>query len=869
MEAAEKNIKILAEKVLPQRPHQLNLSMTRRYRVPQHSEEYEEQKIRPLQYMTFVSEADRGVLYTRAYYDVREEDAPVATPKSSLLAAPEPKKKLSLKDYKNKKNAQASPAGPSPLHSQAQIQSHSVNPPPPTSASSSSSIATSSVATSTASSTTTIKTSATNNPTSGSALQQSNSLPPKPPVTADDTKKTETKPVMSEKVRDIKVASRLDEDRPRKLPPKPDFIRARSPSLEKRKRDHDIDDARSVKRTKPENGVPRDSSRTVRVDGVRSIDSKDKKYALKDGKSVSSPLVNGRSALGAATNGRTVSPRPSSRDRSGPNSQRPGVSTNNTPKKDASKLTVPPLLSPLHLSLMAGEDGPSATGGKKKPIDKTGERVPSKLSTEQRVQSKRPKPKLPPLLSPTLPPVVEQELARMKKTPTKGDSTSQRSHNPPDSPTSSRKPRPIEDEEDAPPSKKKRLVVTLKYKKKNSKRVQMILSLPPSSVREARKKEREREKERSRSLDPGPPPPLTAVPTSVPTSSQARKRPKPHENDAAHSAHASKRPRTSEIGRGDSLAPSATPSTPSKSAPAMARVHSNSSIMHTPGDTSALTPPMYQGRERSSRPPDDETQRAADRLRREGQNYINMGTRLKHQRDDIMGFKSKDQPKLLPSQIRRGCAAGVESLLAYLIGFKLLNEGRHMEGRSRDLGGFESLIPHLKIMLRETRNQAPMQLVTWFISAVAMEELESLMVNSAPGVPPQSSSSSSNPDMPLAVLHSWIKKVAEVSKMRTAYWDSARQCVGKMRNLRGYSQVPKMEQVGPWTTPNEVVTLGVQVLKDWIFEEGVDFKSELQPPSKDIRRDMERGTGGRDAHSRGAERERDRDRGEREVNGFG
>lgn len=62
-----------------------------------------------MQYTTLLSEADRGMLLTRSYYDMRvEPPKPVSRDVNALAKPAGEKKKLSLSDYKNKKTGVAS-----------------------------------------------------------------------------------------------------------------------------------------------------------------------------------------------------------------------------------------------------------------------------------------------------------------------------------------------------------------------------------------------------------------------------------------------------------------------------------------------------------------------------------------------------------------------------------------------------------------------------------------------------------------------------------------------------------------------------------------------------------------------------------------
>lgn len=103
MEAARKTIEVLSQRILPERPHHLAFHPEWRF-PPSHgdSSSFEEWNHPRLQYLTLLSEADRGVLLTKSDYDMREEPAkPLPRDVHARLKGGE-KKKLSLSDYKNK-----------------------------------------------------------------------------------------------------------------------------------------------------------------------------------------------------------------------------------------------------------------------------------------------------------------------------------------------------------------------------------------------------------------------------------------------------------------------------------------------------------------------------------------------------------------------------------------------------------------------------------------------------------------------------------------------------------------------------------------------------------------------------------------------
>lgn len=100
METAAERIRSAVKNILPERPHHLALSLETKYPFPPN---FWQQPA--LQYSTFLSDADRGILLTRPYFDICDEPTvPLATPQHTPLTGPKKAgNKVSLKDWKNKK----------------------------------------------------------------------------------------------------------------------------------------------------------------------------------------------------------------------------------------------------------------------------------------------------------------------------------------------------------------------------------------------------------------------------------------------------------------------------------------------------------------------------------------------------------------------------------------------------------------------------------------------------------------------------------------------------------------------------------------------------------------------------------------------
>jgi hypothetical protein len=98
-----------AQKLLPERPHHLCIDK-RQYPTPS-GFWYSGQSAR-LQYMTYLSDADRGVLLTMPFFEMRDEPDTLKPPKATPRG--EAKKKMTFKDYQNRKKSVSPTDGDAP-----------------------------------------------------------------------------------------------------------------------------------------------------------------------------------------------------------------------------------------------------------------------------------------------------------------------------------------------------------------------------------------------------------------------------------------------------------------------------------------------------------------------------------------------------------------------------------------------------------------------------------------------------------------------------------------------------------------------------------------------------------------------------------
>ncbi|KAK9781068.1 hypothetical protein SCAR479_04889 [Seiridium cardinale] len=737
MEAAAKSIKSLVS-VLPDRPHQLSISPDSRYHLEPNDARLEEDVIRPLQYMTYLFDVDRGLLLTRAYSDIRDEESHAPKPSKPPPDPNKPRTKVSLQDYKRKKQ-----------------ETNSFD---------------------------------------------SNSSTPKPvskPVEKD--RRPAIKKEESPSVDSMLKQATLKKAHP-SLPPRPDVRRpGAEPSPERKKRPSDVNEDRPVKRTRLEgtpNGLSRLASRSDPPSkAAEKPNSNDKKLSSKELRPSPMPATNGRSALNnTGTHG--ASPRPSSQVNG--SSQKPATSKDNTPKKDkanagARELKSIPMVSPIGPELGSRIPGYESSP-RSKPADKDGKSQVKRTREEPERSStpKRPKLDLPPLLSPTLPPIVREAQATAdKKLPSSKDS-SQRSALAVDSPGSAKKAPVKSEKEDTiyVDSKKERKdetpqkIVKLKYPKKLAKTISRLLALAPKKKPEAPRKDLleppKRDdragRERSNSLEPI-------------SSASARKRPP---TDTGEHPSAIKRPRTSEI---------AQPSTPSKHNTAMQRVASSSSQAGTPGATN-LTPgaPGAPGTLISDRRSSSVDPERTSRLREKHAALSGLGTKLKRQRDRIIKPKENSGAINLSQRERNALmATGLQSAVAYMAGFKAMDDMRDAERKIRDPLIWKSLMPLMRVYRADCSSSYQLSALILRLHCIAL--LWNGRTITALG--PDNANNA----------RELFQNVREQEHMWKAAGE-ARKRLDDIQNGEDNGPIARLiDRLGPWSTSEDVVGVTLKILR--------------------------------------------------------
>lgn len=537
------------------------------------------------------------------------------------------------------------------------------------------------------------------------------------------------------------------------------------------------DSSRPLKKVRPSDGSGSEALRKVsRPETPRSREqtsSVNEKTTGKDGRAPHS-TPSGRTAMGSSRErDRAVSPRIAVN----------GNKPHSLPRKPdtSSKHLVPPLLSPLHPAI---DDELETINPKKKPVDKdAGSKSQSKLNKSEVIPKKqRPvSQELPALLSPTLPAIVEEELLRVGKIISKGES-SQALGQSLEALNNGRKPRPRDmAEEDG---KRKSHIVTLKIRKHLRQRIRHLLALPSKS-----------KKERSVSVEDTPP--------------LAKKRPRVSEpnTEAPAPPIATKRPKASEAYAGK--APY-TPPNPSASIP---QAVSGSSQLQTPGGRVAQTPGAREVPPPSRGGPNKEV------LNGRFSAMCRLGKKLKHDRDKEKQKQTNGaatnggQPERSTGDELRPAMLTMEMILAYMIAFRSQNQAEEMGGGRVDEKNWYTLDAHLGELRGMTRHSPPLLTLAVQLHGILINEL--LRVYSMQGT------AATEPK----IDEKNTRKVMRVLKNSFGIWSEADKCRSKLTDER-----MKTPAMGPWTSPYTAAADALSVMGRVADREHVNWRAEVVSP---------------------------------------
>ncbi|KAG6004109.1 hypothetical protein E4U21_001380 [Claviceps maximensis] len=841
MEAAAKTVEVVSKRILPEKPHHLSFSSTWRHRPHPEDDEipeshvakrrFEEWHTTRLQYLTFLSEADRGTLLTRSYYDMREEPSkPVPRDVSALAkagVATGEKKKLSLSDYKNKKTALVPTASPSEVVTVKRKWDERVLPPCST---------------------------ATSTP---ATFHADSSRPYQEPKRSDGLGRVRDSDALpgsaKMKLNRDGVASES------RLPPKPASLPPRPPSPAGKRRVADADDERPHKRSRPDERRPwddrlqRDRDDVSRRKDKAVFPSRDRDVAgnvsSKDERGnpppSSSSLPNDRSSLkGPTCAGRDTPPAGRSRGESAIG-VRPSVAVNNSSrgaptKADAAgtKSFVPPLLSPLHLSFDNREkekrlrvDEGHSTAKKdsdRKRRDETTDggvlAKSKKLEPTASTAGKRSRStvSVPPLLSPTLPPTIEAELQRRKKA--SSDSPEERNKGGSRAALGIKRRLGTDQDVDddvklasAPVKKlghRRRLLVTLKVPDALLSSFAKIVGHTSENQKQSRRLSLDRE------LDRKP----RAGSDDVKNPSPARKRPiSAGEGLSASEATATKRPRPSDLSANPRLN---TPSTPSRKTTAMSRVSSTNSVALTPTGLTSSTPlapgSMPAAASASASASTEKRPNGIDKVASQGEKIdgrnlkekettlMAVGVKLKHEADPILKKYRSDSSSSMedrPSELKIKLAyvLGLESIIAFMLAFHTQNIHRAMYNKIGNVLGWNTLFPLMDCLLAEMRrgdvgNQQPLYAMLLLFYGVTIDEIIKCHVQ--------------YDDLAPSVT---LEMLAYQERRKQRMWFQVHQANAAVHD-------PKVRvDVHPWSTLDDLAHASLRVLRAWCADENIDW----------------------------------------------
>lgn len=775
MEAAAETVRQLSRTILPERPHHLAQSPDWRSRChpDDTSRRYEEWHDSRLQYMTFLTEADRGTLFTRGYYDIRQEPPrPVSKDVNALARGAPPKKTLSLSDYKNKKTATPASASPPPHNS---TPAHTHTPSKPADRASA-----------------TPAPEPRPEPRQPAPMDSSRKADAAKPSRPDAAPPARPKaPVGDHAVADMRCVPRSPRSPTgcpstealthRRLPPKPPpkvSLPAKPPTPESRKRIADTDDgSRPPKRPKPmDTARPADDHDRYRDDPSRDP-SRRKTH---DPATARDSLPNGRSRLSAATgSSRATSPAARSRGNS-VNGVKHGShdSNHSTPgKPDPHKPYLPPLLSPLRLNIDGNADDYEARRMEKKRRENGADasrpskpaKNPEKLPTVKRAASPV---RIPSLLSPTLPPEVEAELDRIKgSSPPKQKKAKDR-----DDTIHIRKTVAERPSEPADGRGRDRFIVTIRIPKRCRAQARLLLRMNP--------------RKEAQWSDPAPT-------TGGLGLGRVDKRPA-KEVDHALQTGASKRPRPSEATKGP-----APPSTPSKraSATAMSRVSSSNSTTRTPGGLAAAGTPLAPlSAERG--PPSKATESRVQSLKERGEVLVKLGKSQKRLGDSAL--QSRADPSSQPdSGVTVGLVLMLESVAAFMASFHAQDTHRTLASKPCDPSIWQSLFPLIDMLQKETR-RTDQRRSHHFLYSVSL-----LLQATSYGRLLSSWTTYDDPSDRVSVKH-----ILRFERSRSRAWSQ----------FRDANHDPTLRACATqWSTVDEVVESALCALGTWCADEGVDW----------------------------------------------
>ncbi|KAJ8119600.1 hypothetical protein O1611_g10572 [Lasiodiplodia mahajangana] len=246
------------------------------------------------------------------------------------------------------------------------------------------------------------------------------------------------------------------------------------------------------------------------------------------------------------------------------------------------------------------------------------------------------------------------------------------------------------------------------------------------------------------------------------------------------------------------------PSTPPKQSTAMSRIASNSSQVGTPGAANSLTPSAQLPSEKRREPIPAEKLQRAQRLHSHHKRYMDLGTKLKHERDAIMKNKAGVQER----EHQIAVAAGIQSLLLYMHAVKLQSDALDLERLPRRPQSWREILPLFRVVRSDCNRSVPLTALLFRIQGICTN----YMGRALWFLP-------NEPDV--------ADKLVPILRDEAELWRSADYTRRKLGTYDGGSDPSDggpagklIDRIGPWTTPEEAIPITLEVMRNVIHIDG-------------------------------------------------
>lgn len=375
------------------------------------------------------------------------------------------------------------------------------------------------------------------------------------------------------------------------------------------------------------------------------------------------------------------------------------------------------------------------------------------------------------------------------------------------------------------------LMVKLKYGKRNSKRITLLLQMPARPVAETKilpipapVTSWTESKKHARLADDTEKPSTKRIkvagndgPTSVPTGGEVKKHARQDDDNEESTAKRSKFASNTDVLRARTpLTPSArspaqnastvqkTFSTPKKGdamkSVAMRKVDSSEGRVLTPRGASASTPASAEKQKTSG---SDSKSSEVEALKAAHNKYVDMGLTLKRQLDQILKSKQKDPPPPSEEERRLAAVIAMECCLAYMVGFHSMEISRQMERKPGGGEAWFSFFPLLNFATNQVvKHQGELYTLALLLNAVSREALERVYTD-------RLAAEQAN------TVPNYLKDLVKNARERQAAWSS-------------YRQQCKEHPVDFAITVEDVKSVAITVLTDYCKKMGIAWEKKLE-----------------------------------------